>query len=31
MRAREGYSFPGFRILGLDKRTLAIVDFEVFG
>jgi hypothetical protein len=28
--AREGYLFPGFKILGLNKRTSAIIDFEVF-
>jgi hypothetical protein len=30
-RAREGYLFPSSRILGLNKRMLAIVDFKVFG
>jgi len=28
--AREGHLFLGSRILGLNKRIFAIVDFEVF-
>jgi len=29
--AKKSHSFPGFRILGLNKKTLVIINFEVFG